>query len=123
MSIRAPSAKRIAEFLDESRDTAVLIRAVIRGEFDPMAIEPVARWVRQCYHRPHTGELKMEAINALMHGSGVEACLDPDARSEISPPLFTYINTGDAYSPTVIRLPGGKYILSTWGDQVERLNR
>jgi len=118
---RAPSVKRIVEFLNESKDTAILIRAVIQGKLNPLEIKEVAAWVNRCYHMPSKGELKMEAINALMHGAyGVEATSDPNA-SSTSPPLLTYVNTGDTYSPTIVRLRGGKYILSTWGDQVERL--
>jgi len=35
---------------------------------------------------------------------------------------FEYSNTGDSYDATIIRFSNGRYIVSSWGDIVERGN-
>ena len=38
--------------------------------------------------------------------------------------MFTYINTGDTYSPTIVRRScSNTYRISTWGDEVEALEK
>ena len=38
--------------------------------------------------------------------------------------MFTYINTGDTYSATIVRRNGSNtYRISTWGDEVEALEK
>lgn len=72
-------------------------------------------------------ELRMEALNLLMDGAhGVERIAL--RRPQGAPASVYYINTGDTYSPTLVRVwrKGYKhalYRISTWGDEIERLER
>jgi hypothetical protein len=61
----------------------------------------------------------MVALDATAETFGVEYVpAGHNARS----PGFEYLNTGDTYAPTIIRLDTGRYIVSSWGDIVERGN-
>jgi len=79
---------------------------------------------RGFYNPPKTGHARMLVINAILGGHGVEAVHRDDGglfgQGSVA---FEYINTGDTYSPTVVRYPGGIYRVSSWGDEVEKLER
>lgn len=79
----------------------------------------VKEWVKQCYGYPKDYERRLEALNDVMDGHGVEYV--PAGRNKKSP-AFHYVNMGDTYATTIIRLSGGRYIVSSWGDIVERGN-
>lgn len=81
----------------------------------PAAIE----LVRQCYHPPGLGYMRMVALNHAAGTHGIEAVWhagDTDA------PAFEYLNTGETYAPTIIRWSDGRYRVASFGDIVERGN-
>ncbi len=79
---------------------------------------------RGFYNPPSLGQARMLVINRLVGGLGVEAVhADDDGLYGQGSVAFEYVNTGDTYSATVIRWPGGRYEVSTMGDAVERLER
>jgi hypothetical protein len=119
MLVRNASIKKIASFLNVSQEEAQAIKAVVTGKIDPRAFPKVAAWVNKCYNMPSRGELKMAAIDEIMKGLGTEAIF---GSNDPYWPNISYVNTGDTYSPTVVRTDG-KYYLSTWGDEFERLER
>lgn len=77
----------------------------------------VNRWADQCYNEPSMREKRMCALDDIAETYGVEyVAPGNNARS----PGFEYLNTGDSYALTIIRLDSGRYIVSSWGDIVER---
>ncbi len=103
---------------------AQLVRDIIHGKVSLEENEQfpqTAKWFLQCHNPPKSQELKMSALNELLGCYGVEAIGDFNNY----PPVchFEYLNTGDTYSATIIRFPGGRYVVSSWGDEVERLER
>jgi vacuolar-type H+-ATPase subunit E/Vma4 len=115
-----PSAKLIEKRLGISREKAKELHEVLKGIRDPESYESVRKWVSQCYNRPSTGELKMEAANEILDGSGVEAIFSGDS---VTQPRYAYVNMGDTYTNTVVRERGGKYIITSWGYLIERDER
>ena len=122
MTPRAPSVKALLDaFPDLTRERVATIRAVIHGSVKPEDVSPAtAKWVDACYHRPSVGERKMSALDELIGGSGAEAIWSHD---DIAWPVAEYVNTGDTYSATILRVRGGRYLLTTWGDWYERNER
>lgn len=74
---------------------------------------------RRCYGRPTLSHLRMVALDAEAGTYGVEFAKGTGARNSQS---FEYLNTGDSYGTTLIRFVNGRYIVSSWGDIVERGN-
>ena len=75
------------------------------------------------YH-PHTiATLRLEALNAVAETCGVEYCNradNPMDKVTVWRPTFEYLNTGDMYTPTIIRFSDGRYIVADVGSIVER---
>jgi hypothetical protein len=115
-----PSIKTIAAGLQIDGHTARTIREVLDGTLDPCDVSPqAAAYERQCYHPPANYLLKLYAINELLQAHGVEYVPAGAGRHS---PAFEYVNMGDTYTATVLRLTGGRYRIGCWGDIVERGN-
>ena len=74
-------------------------------------------------YNPHTiGTLRLEALNAVAETYGVEYCNRADNPMDRMDwhPTFEYLNTGDSYTPTIIRFANGRYIVADVGSIVER---
>ena len=112
----APSIKTIAQIWP---DKAKEIRGIMDGSIDPESFENVERWVRQCYNRPSTVELQLEAINGVLEGHGVEAL---DESSDWFPqPHYSYVNMGDTYTTTVVYdHERGRWLITDWGTIAEK---
>jgi hypothetical protein len=110
--MRAPSKKRLCRDLKLSEDQANFVRALIRGEVkttDPR-FPATLSWIDSCYNYPTYVERLMEALNEVICGCGVEGIED----------RALYVNTGGAYSPTLLYSYRTRaVILTTWGDFVE----
>lgn len=74
--------------------------------------------IQQCFSRPTIRRLRLEVLNAILEGHGVDDVAEGGNRRS---PAFDYIIMGDAYDTTILRLPSG-YWISTFGDQVEKGN-
>lgn len=81
-------------------------------------------WVRSCYHRPHTLEVRREAINELLRFHGVEPLYK--TRKEKGELISTdeifahYLNAGDPYAATLIfRVGRTGPTIGCWGDLPE----
>lgn len=112
-----PSVRTLA-LLTGERHAALALRRLLDGRADPLDVsEDARRWDRSCFHRPGRAALTMEAANELLGGYGVEAVEGEDGNV-----LFTYVNMGDTYVLTLVR-HGGRYLVTSWGDLVERLER
>lgn len=111
-----PSVKTL-QTLGIDRATAKRVRGVLDGSIDPLTIESAAKYRQACYHAPPDYLLKLYAIDALIGTFGVEHIAKGRT---LRSPAFDYLNTGDTYAVTLIRLGSQRYRVCSWGDIVER---
>lgn len=112
-------------------DCARLVRRIIKEtkrQFEHLTNEKqfplLQEWVYSCFNVPELQEVKMAELNELLGFYGVESVSYKFNRKYDNEVYsFDYLNGGDTYSTTLIRFPGGRYIISSWGDEVERLER
>jgi len=72
-----------------------------------------ATQAREAMHRGKLGQVKAAGFH------GVETVIDDSGAW-----AFVYLNSGDTYSPTLVRRAGSDtYRISTMGDEVEALER
>lgn len=118
LPITAPSVKTIKDklgrYLSDPDKQAKEIRGIIRGDISPENYESVKNWLSKSYNRPSLPELKMEALNEILEGHGIEAEFSSGTR-----PWIEWVNMGDMYTPTVYRLKG-KWRIGAVGDVFER---
>jgi hypothetical protein len=113
-----PSVKVIAEGLNIDRATARTVRGLLDGSINPFTVSLAAKDRARTAYNPHKDYvLKLEAINELIGGHGVEYI---PAGSNAKSPAIDYINLGDTYTPTILRLGPKRYRVQCWGDIVER---
>lgn len=112
MNFRSPSIKKLREIFGENAKEAKSILRMSREELEELPA-CIAR-IRECWHPPKTYDLRMHALNALDNGFfGVEAFQLRDGS------WCDYLNSGDTYSPTLVRFRGNYYV-TTCGDIAER---
>ena len=127
MQTKAPSIKSLVSSLGITEDKAKLVRSIIKGEtklrdLPPEHFPSTNAWIDSCHNIPSNREIRLEALNETIGGFGVEVvgdcnCYPPNIKAE-------YINTGDTYSATILRVNAtGTYRLTTWGDFVEHGSR
>jgi hypothetical protein len=99
-------------------DEARLILAIIGGDRGyAVMFASAAQRDRESYHPHDTPTLKLEALNEVLNGSGVESVAP--GRGPRSPG-FDYVNLGDTYMPTIVYLYDRKvWRVTSWGDMVE----
>lgn len=118
--IRTPSMKTLTTGLGIDGPTARIVREILQGKLDPCEVSPAAdRYRLSCFNPPDRYMLKLCAINEVLGLHGVEYV--PKGSNQRSPG-FEYLNTGDSYAATLIRIDGGGYRVCSWGDLVERGN-
>lgn len=124
-----PRVKTLMRIEGMDKDRAKLLRKILefpsRGALldwmdeNSPAFAATRSWVRQCYNVPGLSELKMSMANDIIEGCGVEYAGEVDMRD--GPPL-EYVNLSDTYDCTLCRFQG-RYLVSSWGDIVERHGR
>lgn len=112
--MRKPSIKTLNKvFPGKGRELRRLLdsAAAVREHPAAIALETIS-------YNPHDlYTLRLEALNAVAGTYGVEhVTRGRNARS----PAFDYLNTGDTYTPTIVRFADGRYCVARWGDIVER---
>lgn len=115
---------RLVESLDITEDQARQIIALIRREVSPFTVDATAKWADSCYHAPDPGkpETILHAIDRVLGTCGAEAIFSE--RYSCTQPVLEYCNTGDTYATTIAYdYVRGKYLLTSWGDWVERHGR
>lgn len=119
--MNVPSAKRISKVMRVPMANARLAWKLMKGRISPESIEHFPRtykWAMQCYNYPKHSEMVMEALNEVLEGFGVGVVGD---FNDYPPKIeFEYINTGETYAPTIVKIKG-KYILTSCGDMIEKL--
>jgi len=88
------------------------------GTLDPLDVSPCAKDLAARSFNPQEDYvLKLTAINEILGAHVVEHI---PAGSNAKSPAIDYVNMGDTYDATILRLPGGRYRVGCWGDIVER---
>ena len=109
-----PSIKTLeSAFPGKGKTLRTLLESDAAVRAHPVAVSLVAR----CYNKPSFAYQRLEALNAEAETFGVEHVQQGKNKRS---PGFQYLNTGDTYTATLIRLDSGRYIVSCWGDIVER---
>lgn len=115
----AVSLKRLRQFWPD--ETARQIRGLITGQINPENYASVQNWVGQCFNRPSSAELVLEALNEVMGGFGVEAIRGRWVDSYHCDIQAVYVNMGDTYDITIfLDHETGNYVLTSYGDWIER---
>lgn len=91
--------ENIAKRLNISLEQATKVKGIINGSINPM--EYAESWVNQCYNMPSKVELKLEALNTILEGFGVEYIESVDDSYNEAEGL-SYVNLGDTYTATVV---------------------
>lgn len=113
--------KRLMDCLNIEEDKAREVLWVVKGIIDPMDYESVKTWVSRCYNPPSRVELKLEALNEIIDGYGTESIEGDYVDSYYMDIRYIYINKGDTYQGTIVfDTANSKFILSSWGDIVEK---
>jgi len=104
-----------------NKTTAQLIIKVISGQTKLETFRSVEKWIAQCHNKPSELEMKMEALNELIDGYGVEAVNHESNWDRYwGNAIALYVNTGDTYSPTILySIADQQFELTTWGDFYE----
>lgn len=77
------------------------------------------RWA-ECYHPPACYDLRLHVLDAIAETCGVEyVASTKDSFTQARG--FDYLNTGDSYTPTIVRMcETGNYRVACPGDLIER---
>ena len=109
----------ITKILNITIEQAIQVKGVIEGNIDPLSFESVTRWVGRCYNMPSKFELKLEALNEIIEGYGIEYIQHKDD-TFTDPQGLTYVNLGDTYANTIIFDHScNSFKLCSFGDIVE----
>jgi hypothetical protein len=102
-------------------DRANIVLDIIRGGRDyALTFKAAAQRDRESYHPHDTYVLKLEALNEVLDGCGVEYVEAGRGRKS---PAFEYVNFGDTYDTTIVYFPDRRtWRVTSWGDIVENGN-
>ena len=110
--------KRLQQVFTEEESRQ--IRNILTGKTNPRDYVSVQNWLKQCFNEPSENELKMEALNEVLKGFGVEAIRGNYVDSYYQDIQATYVNMGDTYDYTILfDSENEKFVLTSWGDWVE----
>ena len=109
-----PSTKTLRDRIERPYKLPDGTAEAIRSILECKSIEAVceingaaSRMFGACYYRPSLQSVKLEAVNDLMDGCGVEYIpADSNKRS----PSIEYVNVGEAYLDTVL-WTRGRYVV------------
>ena len=108
--MKTPSIKTLSTITDKAKQAkALLIMSRTELEQTPVGAARVA----ECLHPPKTWDIRLTCLNALLEGHGLE-CFQTKNGSWVE-----YINMGDTYMPTIVRV-NGHYRVTSWGDIAEK---
>lgn len=113
---RAPSIKRLKESLNIDTRQAKIARSLIKGTvntWDEDLFPKSNRYFTKCYSEPCYTWRVLHCLNEVLEMHGVEA-LTRDGKV-----VAEYLNSGDSYVPTLMRIKG-KFQIASVGDYAER---
>lgn len=118
--------ERLFPTSDNSRRDALKLRRLLDGRDDPENYLTVQNWRRACFHWPPSrAEMVLCAANGLLGTHGVETieCEGDHGRYHHNIHA-SYCNTGDSYALTLLHeTESGRYLVTSWGDYLERAER
>jgi hypothetical protein len=123
-----PSVKTLQAITDTPEQAKLLWQVLTsKKREDILTVSEQARnYERQCYNPPAFYLLKLYAANEIMGGYGIEAIDIPEgsfSNCQIPDICIEYINLGDTYATTLVRMvKHGKitYRVIDWGSIVEK---
>jgi len=107
---RSPSVASIESAFPGKGKQAKAIFRMRRAELESLPAG-LAR-IRECYNPPTTSDIRLHCLDALLETFGTEAFQTRNGT------WVEYLNTGDTYAPTIIRI-NGHYRIASWGDIAE----
>lgn len=108
---RSPSIEAIeVEFPGKGKLAKAIFR-MRRAELETLPAGEAR--IRECYNPPTTSDVRLHCLDALLGTFGVEAFQTKNGT------WVEYLNTGETYSPTIVRM-NGNYRIASWGDIAER---
>lgn len=120
---RVPSAKILARDLRIDDATAKKLHKVLQGDEDTIdAVLGPSNTMSYQSGRMPTRHLAMEAADKIYETHGIEEAKRRGMYGDSSSQDFEYLNTGDTYAPTLL-FRGRRVWISSWGDEVEALER
>lgn len=108
---RSPSIAAIESEFPGKGKLAKAIFRMRRAELETLPAG-LAR-IRECYNPPTTSDVRLHCLDALLGTFGVEAFQTRNGT------WVEYLNTGESYCPTIVRM-NGNYRIASWGDIAER---
>ena len=107
---RSPSIASIESVFSGKGKEAKAIFRMRRSELETLPAGDSR--IRECYHAPSTPDVRLHCLDALLETFGIEAF------KTLNGTLVEYLNTGDTYAPTIVRM-NGHYRIASWGDIAE----
>lgn len=108
---RSPS---IAAIESEFPGKGKLAKAIFRMRRAELETLPAGEArIRECYNPPTTSDIRLHCLDALLGTFGIEAFQTRNGT------WVEYLNIGETYSPTIVRM-NGHYRIASWGDIAER---
>ena len=107
---RSPS---IAAIESEFPGKGKLAKAIFRMRRSELETLPAGEArIRECYNPPSTSDVRLHCLNEVLETFGIEAFQTRNGT------WVEYLNTGDTYAPTIVRI-NGHYRIASWGDIAE----
>ena len=111
---RTPSIKTLQTLPGVDADKARALKALLTARRAALEAHSAgAARVAECWTAPSTSDLRLTCLDAELGTYGVEAFRTDKGE------LVEYLNAGDTYAPTIIRMRGA-YRVACWGDIAER---
>jgi len=107
---RSPSVASIESAFPGKGKLAKAIFRMRRSELESLPAG-LAR-IRECYNPPTTSDVPLHFLDEFPGTFGIEAFQTRNGT------WVEYLNTGDTYAPTIIRM-NGHYRIASWGDIAE----
>lgn len=103
-----------------------LIYKVINGSIDLDQFKSVNHMRKQCYNPPNELDEKMEALNELIDGHGIESSrMEGYYKNHYwSDCICLYVNQGESYAITIIYdVVNDRFEFTSWGDWIEAMEQ
>lgn len=121
---RIPTRARLIEAFGAEQGSEAY--EYLKGIKDPRTHPAVIQWAEQCEHDPRSSPLAyseclMLALNGVLDGYDVEAIRGRYVDRYHQDIQAVYLNMGDTYAVTILLdHEAGRYLITSWGDWVER---
>jgi hypothetical protein len=107
--------------LQTDPETIEIVNGILIGSIDPRTYSTVREWIDVCFYDPCSDELKINAINQVLEGYGIEAIRTSKWKNGYwCDILCNYVNMGDSYITTVIHHRKHGFMVSSIGDVIEK---